>query len=638
LDYNLRNIRTLLTECFTDEELRQLCFDHPAFQPFKSHLPEPASPAQLARLIVDYARRKSLLETLLAWAKELNPNCYKIHEPYHTEPYHKLKLKQFVSTKYLYWLFFFCPIILPVVLSFYLWSYPYLFSIRPDFIAELDTGQVSTRLYDQFKVNGQVLTSQAQAVVEQAGSQWTIVDDGKTYLIQRENQTLNAYQLESPPYTVWEIVFWLKFSSFILLFWALLNFLGLIGGHPPDIKSTPDTGWSWDKQVLLIVSYVSKGVNQNALKRSLSATKKELDSMNVWYEIEIVTDIEVPEENRIPATNGSIHYLEVPKDYKENTELKYKARALQYRLEQRTDRLNRDKIDWQNSGVWVLHLDEESVITSQAIIGIKDFIRNYIKESKRAIGQGEILYNSYNYGNNILITAMDSLRTGDDLGRFRFQYKFWHKPVAGMHGSYVLMPAVIENEIGWDWGSKSILAEDTYFAFKAMEKNIEFDWVDGFIKEQSPFSIGDIIRQRMRWYTGLSLIATDRSLKLRTTIILIIFIISWTVAWISSVVFITNLIVTLLTNKGFFPFWAVMITSCITGAIGSIYMIGVLRNLTHLDLDPPLSRWRKLYIALATYVLLVFQISPLVEAVAVIYSIYRAIFRPLKEFPIVAKD
>jgi HEAT repeat protein len=80
--YHLKNIRTLLTEGFTDEELRQFCFDDPAFTPYYPHLPSGASRAELARLIVNYARQKSLLETLLAWAKEQNPARYETHQPY----------------------------------------------------------------------------------------------------------------------------------------------------------------------------------------------------------------------------------------------------------------------------------------------------------------------------------------------------------------------------------------------------------------------------------------------------------------------------------------------------------------------------------------------------------------------------
>lgn len=80
--YDLKNIRTLLTEGFTDDELRQFCFVHPDFRPFYPHLPRPASQAELARQIVNYAHQKSLLDPLLDWAKEQNPAKYETHQPY----------------------------------------------------------------------------------------------------------------------------------------------------------------------------------------------------------------------------------------------------------------------------------------------------------------------------------------------------------------------------------------------------------------------------------------------------------------------------------------------------------------------------------------------------------------------------
>ncbi len=59
------------------------------------------------------------------------------------------------------------------------------------------------------------------------------------------------------------------------------------------------------------------------------------------------------------------------------TNVKYKARALQYLLDQRTSRLNEQwKIDLNDA--WILHLDEESIITPQSINGIELTI-NYIR-------------------------------------------------------------------------------------------------------------------------------------------------------------------------------------------------------------------------------------------------------------------
>ena len=71
----------------------------------------------------------------------------------------------------------------------------YLFSVGLDFVGELDTGQLSAQLRQQFLEHGEALASQAQVTVEQAGSEWTIVDAGKKYLIltKSENQTLTVY-------------------------------------------------------------------------------------------------------------------------------------------------------------------------------------------------------------------------------------------------------------------------------------------------------------------------------------------------------------------------------------------------------------------------------------------------------------
>lgn len=70
----------------------------------------------------------------------------------------------------------------------------YLFSVGLDFVSELDKREVSARLREQFQGYGKALTPQALVEVEQAGSNWTIVDANKKYFIQSENQTLNVYE------------------------------------------------------------------------------------------------------------------------------------------------------------------------------------------------------------------------------------------------------------------------------------------------------------------------------------------------------------------------------------------------------------------------------------------------------------
>ena len=63
--YNFQNIRALLTEGFTDEELRILCFDVPAFKPVYGQLARATGKAEIVHKLLEYAEQKELIETLL---------------------------------------------------------------------------------------------------------------------------------------------------------------------------------------------------------------------------------------------------------------------------------------------------------------------------------------------------------------------------------------------------------------------------------------------------------------------------------------------------------------------------------------------------------------------------------------------
>jgi hypothetical protein len=83
LGYNLKNIRILLNEGFTDEELRRLCYDEPEFRPVYDELAQETGKAKIIDRLLEYAERKLLLDFLLILAKQHNPARYKKHQPYH---------------------------------------------------------------------------------------------------------------------------------------------------------------------------------------------------------------------------------------------------------------------------------------------------------------------------------------------------------------------------------------------------------------------------------------------------------------------------------------------------------------------------------------------------------------------------
>lgn len=84
--YNLKNIRTLLTEGFTEQELRGLCYYEHDFKPIYEEMAQTASKAQIIDNLIEYAEKKVLLDTILAFAKENNPIRFEEYQPYYISP------------------------------------------------------------------------------------------------------------------------------------------------------------------------------------------------------------------------------------------------------------------------------------------------------------------------------------------------------------------------------------------------------------------------------------------------------------------------------------------------------------------------------------------------------------------------
>lgn len=81
-DYNRDNIRRLLIEGFTDQELKRFCFDTPDFRPVYQELGHYSGKSEVVDRILEYAERVLKVDQLLQWAKAKNPARYKLHEPY----------------------------------------------------------------------------------------------------------------------------------------------------------------------------------------------------------------------------------------------------------------------------------------------------------------------------------------------------------------------------------------------------------------------------------------------------------------------------------------------------------------------------------------------------------------------------
>lgn len=80
--YHLKNIRILLTEGFSAEELRRFCYDDTNFRPVYHQLAHNTGKTEIVEQLLAFAEQTVQIEALLTWAKTANPRRYSTHQPY----------------------------------------------------------------------------------------------------------------------------------------------------------------------------------------------------------------------------------------------------------------------------------------------------------------------------------------------------------------------------------------------------------------------------------------------------------------------------------------------------------------------------------------------------------------------------
>lgn len=277
---------------------------------------------------------------------------------------------------------------------------------------------------------------------------------------------------------MWNTSCWWKLGWFLPLPYTIVCFVGLIMpmATMPKYDEIDERELKQREVDNLYICIVTRGSNKEAVYRSYNAMR-HLEEIHPSVHVHVLTDE--------PYYYPDINCWSCPKAFTTGKAM-YKARALEWYRRQ----LKLTENDW------ILHLDEESVIDAYGIRRCLEFIWYTTFE----FGQGVIFYNQYRYWKNWLWTTADAIRVGDDLSRFQLQYSYFHKPIFGAHGSFLLTNGVVENSVTWDLAS---LTEDFEFAVNAWGKGYRCGQVPAIVREQSPQTFMDFMKQRRRWYCGI---------------------------------------------------------------------------------------------------------------------------------------
>lgn len=175
-----------------------------------------------------------------------------------------------------------------------------------------------------------------------------------------------------------------KYGRFYAISIYLLKMFAMIGTFPytvfvigstffRDVQNTNKIYKIPHKKICFRV--VTRGTYPSLIKKNLEYNLSILKAFEqLKYTYEVVTD------NKIGDIE-SCYEIIVPEDYSTKTGSKFKARALQYAMEQNISDLDTNDL--------VVHLDEETRLTKSSIIGIVKFAG----QDKHQIGQG--ITNSY---------------------------------------------------------------------------------------------------------------------------------------------------------------------------------------------------------------------------------------------------
>lgn len=405
----------------------------------------------------------------------------------------------------------------------------------------------------------------------------------------------------------------LKLSWLIPLPYALINFFSFIR-YPVFQRPEFKTAARAPADSLFYFRFVTRGLNKKLIAENVARARDVLQSVlpdDQWV-IEVVADHPLT----LQDIDERVRIILVPTTYQTPKETLFKARSLQYALDHSP----------ASDDDWIVHLDEETQFDQETVRAICHFARQESeavrsgRQEYARIGQGVVLYGARQIVNRIT-TLADSIRVGDDYGRFRLQFEHG-KAYFGIHGSYIIIQNRVEKLLGLDHGPEASITEDAYFALVAQSSGIRFSFIHTFMYEKSPFSIKDFIIQRRRWFGGLWMCVFSRHIPLKERLPLGGFMCLWSISWLCILMVYLNLLYPTGT-----PPWLAIVGGVSFAYYVFLYLVGFWRTFDRRK-D---KQHMVLYLVAQTLLIPVFS---LMEAAGVFYGL----ISPPRSFDIVQKE
>lgn len=276
----------------------------------------------------------------------------------------------------------------------------------------------------------------------------------------------------------WISLVWKIFFYSVAVHWSIVTIYVLLGLVGYFFYRKPQRVDKEENVILCITSKANKNV-ENSLFKSIDYHSAMFENNLIYVLIDEGSELQQRLVDFI-SDKKNVEIIKVPKSF--NCKAIAKGRALQY-----------FNLNYVEKDSWYCFIDDDNLLMDKKFL--KEVPYYNLLGYKCANG---ILYPRL--GKSKITFIADHLRYFDDLTIFRLG-AFLKKPLNGLHGELLIIKGDILKEVGFDRYS---ITEDFAFANEISKKGIKMWQSESKVSILSPHNMKDFIKQRNRWYKGIS--------------------------------------------------------------------------------------------------------------------------------------